>query len=980
MDRRGAVVYARINLRTNDMYIGETDSFDRRVMQHYMATYKHGATCEYRPCRGCIEHTKYLRHRAAPAHAWLMVPLWCCDTKQEAKQLERWATRKWKPSLNAGDKPFWLLKHTYAQEGRVTRAQEHRREHTPWRQNSSRCSPTRTALLTTYDINETRVFDIGPVLTYGAEHNKAYEIIIQPGVGDMTNWKRLKERFGNSSVRVKTLDGVILRTTLAQWDGGKAVAQGAMLSLYIRPERRIDREQVVQGLIEIDSFAEQLENSSEEDLQFYWRCRKELDSGSRIKVRRMIWDECQRRYDGFTPKPIQLRIPYFRELDTKKVKRHLATLLQAKGWPAFLIEWHMQNTTVITESQPSVGEILNNVNQPWADHRGCKCAEIMKTLRDLGYRGSLPHTNGHIFFTGREYFGPCQKALRVAACNIPTQTKWDLERAWEKVRTQLPDGLCDKKAWANLLPSCTRSLWKARDTSGCPSTRDAYRLRKALRGLVIGPLDKNNGELWLCCPELYSEALQSAYSVDKGYEPVFPRKLSAQRRTKPSDVLTKEILQTSPAPQKEVGTDRDVVKAWEVLYKRYGWNKIATFNKSGGFNRPYILFKAKNVTDPEIRKSKWKKVRPIAPGTRHPMHRLLGLVGRAWSFVTSQMPGDHMVINKCQEVPQFLKEAERLSDLGQIDVIVRDIESCYPSMPQEAIRFGLLDTTRRITRELGYDGVMVPKRSKNKPCSWKHSMRGGVWLSFELMQAVMEFTLDNAFVMMPDGQLRRQAQGIPMGLELAPGMTIGACGWMEHEWALALSKTDRRCFRSKRYMDDICLVYAKPQWWDHERFLSDFEKSECYMDPLKLEPGKEGTFLETCFKVEGNRIRTWLKNDNVVGKPAKIWRYHHFHSHAPFRQKRATLISCLRKVEAMASDDKAVWDSALDKIAEFQQLGYPRGMLWDACSKMGATSRNRTWFDIRDGLQQVGRPPRARTMVQHAGLRMNRQGCVGQEH
>jgi hypothetical protein len=42
----------------------------------------------------------------------------------------------------------------------------------------------------------------------------------------------------------------------------------------------------------------------------------------------------------------------------------------------------------------------------------------------------------------------------------------------------------------------------------------------------------------------------------------------------------------------------------------------------------------------------------------------------------------------------------------------------------------------------------------------------------------------------------------------------------------------------------------------------------------------------------------------------------------------------------MASGDVRLYgDSAIDKIAEFQQLGYYRGtMLWDACSKMGATN------------------------------------------
>ena len=124
-----------------------------------------------------------------------------------------------------------------------------------------------------------------------------------------------------------------------------------------------------------------------------------------------------------------------------------------------------------------------------------------------------------------------------------------------------------------------------------------------------------------------------------------------------------------------------------------------------------------------------------------------------------------MVINKCQDVPKFFREAEQqLGFLGEFGIIVRDIESCYPNMPKEAIRFGLLDTTQRITREQGYEGVSVPKFSR-KPCTWKQNQKGCAWVSFELMQAVMEFTLDNEIVALPDGTLRRQTQGIPMGLE-----------------------------------------------------------------------------------------------------------------------------------------------------------------------------------------------------------------------
>ena len=33
--------------------------------------------------------------------------------------------------------------------------------------------------------------------------------------------------------------------------------------------------------------------------------------------------------------------------------------------------------------------------------------------------------------------------------------------------------------------------------------------KRLLDGLTIGPLDTNNGELWMCCPHLYDKALRS---------------------------------------------------------------------------------------------------------------------------------------------------------------------------------------------------------------------------------------------------------------------------------------------------------------------------------------------------------------------------------------------------------------------------------------------------------------------------------------
>ena len=73
--------------------------------------------------------------------------------------------------------------------------------------------------------------------------------------------------------------------------------------------------------------------------------------------------------------------------------------------------------------------------------------------------------------------------------------------------------------------------------------------------------------------------------------------------------------------------------------------------------------------------------------------------------MTARLPGEHFVINHGGQVPAFLQEAERcLAPHGELAFMVHDIESCYPNMPREAIRFGLRDTLARVTRAHGYTG------------------------------------------------------------------------------------------------------------------------------------------------------------------------------------------------------------------------------------------------------------------------------------
>ena len=189
-----------------------------------------------------------------------------------------------------------------------------------------------------------------------------------------------------------------------------------------------------------------------------------------------------------------------------------------------------------------------------------------------------------------------------------------------------------------------------------------------------------------------------------------------------------------------------------------------------------------------------------------------------------------------------------------------------------------------------------------------------------------------------------------MGDPLSPGMTIGTCAWMENEWLQTLAAEDKQYFKMKRFMDDVLMVYARTEKWDADKFVADFTESQCYQEPLKLEAGTDGTFLETSYWIEGGSIKYKLKNDNDGGTN-KVWRYQHWYSNSSFLQKRATLTACLRKVQHHASDPQCLVKGALGKMAEFRRLRYPLSVLQKACNYLGASTGEGTWITVRNALR-----------------------------
>ena len=90
--------------------------------------------------------------------------------------------------------------------------------------------------------------------------------------------------------------------------------------------------------------------------------------------------------------------------------------------------------------------------------------------------------------------------------------------------------------------------------------------------MVIGPLDKNKGELWGCCPALYHQALDKMYCAQTGYQEILPAKLSAYRRKRYTvEELPAQIMRTVQVPANQRGSERDLTELFSRIYKRRGF-------------------------------------------------------------------------------------------------------------------------------------------------------------------------------------------------------------------------------------------------------------------------------------------------------------------------------------------------------------------------------------------------------------------------
>ena len=396
----GHVVYARFSTGAREFYIGETQGYTERVKRHAYETVRHGVDCT-RPCKGCGEHWKYRKHRVAKPETWVMVPLACVRDRSEARQMEDLLRLRWKPTLNAVDKPYYLLKDTYARDFREVK-KTRPRGRAPWQggNQSRRPCDGATRQVTRYD-SEAHTALGGHGSAYNlaslceASEEKAMVVWVRPGYTDLTNWRRLRLEWGQSYVKVIRPDGTRWSTILAEWRP-REEKMGVDFCVRITPVRTkiMDVERVID---DITQEQERMASYDEEHIAFLWRVRNSVARDKAFKWRQVLWTELQRRYEDLPRQPIEIRIPYLERIDIVKVKGLVREMIEAREWPSYLKEWHIRSFRVTTAATPTIENIMTNVTKPSWIKMGCQCAQLKKTCPEA------VTVCGHVLMIGRDF-------------------------------------------------------------------------------------------------------------------------------------------------------------------------------------------------------------------------------------------------------------------------------------------------------------------------------------------------------------------------------------------------------------------------------------------------------------------------------------------------------------------------------------------------------------------------------------------------
>ncbi|GBG86700.1 hypothetical protein CBR_g41763 [Chara braunii] len=301
-------------------------------------------------------------------------------------------------------------------------------------------------------------------------------------------------------------------------------------------------------------------------------------------------------------------------------------------------------------------------------------------------------------------------------------------------------------------------------------TDDEVRIWNArFQGLVLAPIDRNQGDTAVMCPILYRRGFGKTFAWNNNYETVGD-------------------LKSEPGLLKEQKAD----------FIKTGLQKVGGWKADGRLGTAYVIPKHKDLT-------RW---RPIAPAPADLAGLAQRRIAKALHCLLKRLPAHcTFYLNSIAELAERLQAtSQRLRTAGCDQAMGRcyDIKEMFSRIPHGAVVQAMQQLLRRYEDD---DCKQVRVSFRGKLCvisNNKKQMEGYVGISLKTIMDGVNYDLRHTVVKCGT-TLVRQVFGIPMGKATSPILASITCAMVELRFIREIG-ADRRLVGGWRIMDDITII------------------------------------------------------------------------------------------------------------------------------------------------------------------------------
>lgn len=432
------------------------------------------------------------------------------------------------------------------------------------------------------------------------------------------------------------------------------------------------------------------------------------------------------------------------------------------------------------------------------------------------------------------------------------------------------------------------------------TTEAAVSARKALRGLVVAPMDRNPGVLHIMCPAEMHARMSSMFWQDEHYD-------------------WQHI------------SEAELLRRQRLSYHAHGFSTYVPWQPGVAANAN-IIPKAKDDS----------RMRPIIDTTQVPQRAmskavaavLIHLLTAVWAAPSFNITATKHLAAKVAEFSQYFT---RFQD---VDIFAFDVKNMYTELRHAAIDSALYQFLQLVRSRLKSLKFHIHKfRKRKKACVGSNPGSKLFYsLPFHVLHKYVLWELDNNYFW-AGNVLLKQRIGISMGGSCSPVLAQILCTWSEYVWLSSLG-VDAKFIRGVRFMDDSMLFIAKGHTHLARAYTQHCFPAECVLEG-DLEPTHCAHMLEsTVFVYDRHRLGCVHRNKNFDSLfnswSQKVLRYVHVSSAARFSTKhQAACGVCYRMVSnTTATHFMAMWAPLWAMFVEYRLLGYSFGFLLHVCKSI----------------------------------------------